>query len=89
MLLAAVAEHDVEAHARSVESALPSLARVGADDRTVAPFFVARVWRLLREAGARAAARAAAARASAGRGVPRLPSKEHWWWTRSARTTAA
>ena len=64
---------------------LPSITRVGADDRTVLPFLVRRVWRALRAHGARlpAALGGAAADVAGERGVAaykEIPAKEHWWW---------
>jgi len=47
------------------------LIRIGANDRTVHPFFTRRMYRLLTEAGVNVT-------------YGELANKEHWWWdTRS------
>jgi len=46
---------------------LSVMIRVGANDRTVHPFFARRMYRLLMEEGINVT-------------YSELPGKEHWWW---------
>lgn len=46
---------------------IPILARIGADDRTVHPFYVRRMYRLMKEIKANIT-------------YMEINGKEHWWW---------
>ena len=63
---ACIAENDVDRHAVHLQG-IPVTARIGADDRTVHPFFVRRMYRLLKEE--RVAVN-----------YSEVTGKEHWWW---------
>ena len=63
---ACIAENDVDRHAVHLQG-IPVIARIGADDRTVHPFFVRRMYRLLKEE--RVAVN-----------YSEVTGKEHWWW---------
>ncbi|XP_019641200.1 PREDICTED: uncharacterized secreted protein ARB_06907-like [Branchiostoma belcheri] len=61
-----IAENDADRHVSNLQG-VPVLTRIGADDRTVHPFFVRRMYRLLQETGLNVT-------------YSELPKKEHWWW---------
>ncbi|XP_078593733.1 uncharacterized protein LOC144871759 [Branchiostoma floridae x Branchiostoma japonicum] len=63
---ACIAENDADRHVSNLRG-VPVLTRIGADDRTVHPFFVRRMYRLLQETGLNVT-------------YSELPNKEHWWW---------
>ncbi|XP_022094674.1 uncharacterized secreted protein ARB_06907-like [Acanthaster planci] len=63
---ACIAENDADKHISNLKG-IPVLARIGALDRTVHPYFVRRMVRLLKEAGVNVT-------------YSELPGKEHWWW---------
>ncbi|CAH1263725.1 Hypp2754 [Branchiostoma lanceolatum] len=63
---ACIAENDADRHVSNLQG-IPVLTRIGADDRTVHPFFVRRMYRLLQETGLNVT-------------YSELPKKEHWWW---------
>ncbi|KAI8515053.1 hypothetical protein Bbelb_076440 [Branchiostoma belcheri] len=63
---ACIAENDADRHVSNLQG-VPVLTRIGADDRTVHPFFVRRMYRLLQETGLNVT-------------YSELPKKEHWWW---------
>ncbi|XP_072171857.1 uncharacterized protein [Diadema setosum] len=66
ILEACIAENEADRHASNLQS-LPVLTRIGANDRTVHPFFVRRMNRLLKERGINVT-------------YSELAGKEHWWW---------
>lgn len=51
----------------SIFQDIPILARIGADDRTVHPFYVRRMYRLMKEIKANIT-------------YMEIHGKEHWWW---------
>lgn len=59
-------ENDVDKLVSNLKG-IPVFARIGASDRTVHPFFVRRMYRLLKEEGVNVTYR-------------ELKDKEHWWW---------
>ncbi|KAL3875128.1 hypothetical protein ACJMK2_038060 [Sinanodonta woodiana] len=63
---ACIAENDVDRHVSNLKG-IPVLARIGAKDRTVHPYFVKRMYRLLKEIGADV-------------NYTEVEGKEHWWW---------
>ncbi|GFR83310.1 afadin-and alpha-actinin-binding protein [Elysia marginata] len=63
---ACVAENDVDRHTSNLKG-VPVLARIGANDRTVHPFYVRRMVRVLKAAGVDVT-------------YSELPGLEHWWW---------
>ncbi|XP_038066251.1 uncharacterized secreted protein ARB_06907-like [Patiria miniata] len=63
---ACVAENDADKHASNLKG-IPVLARIGAQDRTVHPYFVRRMVRLLKEADVNTT-------------YSEIAGKEHWWW---------
>ncbi|XP_067681590.1 uncharacterized protein [Haliotis asinina] len=63
---ACIAENDADRHVSNLQH-IPVLARIGADDRTVHPFYVRRMYRLLQEYRVPA-------------NYTELAGKEHWWW---------
>nr|XP_054758103.1 uncharacterized protein LOC129264279 [Lytechinus pictus] len=66
ILEACIAENDADRHISNLQG-LPVLTRIGAIDRTVHPFFVRRMNRLLKEQGINVT-------------YTELAGKEHWWW---------
>ncbi|XP_071799863.1 uncharacterized protein [Asterias amurensis] len=66
ILEACIAENDADRHVSNLKG-IPVLARVGANDRTVHPYFVRRMVRLLKETKGNVT-------------YSELPGKEHWWW---------
>ncbi|XP_030854704.1 uncharacterized secreted protein ARB_06907 [Strongylocentrotus purpuratus] len=66
VLEACIAENDADRHVSNLQG-LPVLTRIGANDRTVHPFFVRRMNRLLKERGINVT-------------YSELAGKEHWWW---------
>ncbi|XP_061173973.1 uncharacterized protein LOC133183060 [Saccostrea echinata] len=66
ILEACIAENDVDRHITNIKD-VPILARIGADDRTVHPFFVRRMHRLMKEIKANVT-------------YVEVTGKEHWWW---------
>ncbi|XP_062603242.1 uncharacterized protein LOC134265019 [Saccostrea cucullata] len=66
ILEACIAENDVDRHITNIKD-IPILARIGADDRTVHPFFVRRMYRLMKEIKANIT-------------YVEVKGKEHWWW---------
>jgi len=67
VLEAAIGENALELHMGNV-AGVPHLARVGADDQTVHPFWARRAMRLLQALGGGAAK------------LTELAGKQHWWW---------
>ncbi|KAK3093303.1 hypothetical protein FSP39_013879 [Pinctada imbricata] len=61
-----ISENDADRHISNIQE-LPVLTRIGADDRTVHPFFLRRMYRLLAEIGIMV-------------NHTELARKEHWWW---------
>ncbi|XP_055880964.1 uncharacterized protein LOC106057948 [Biomphalaria glabrata] len=61
-----VGENDVDKHLGNLKG-IPVLARIGANDRTVHPYFVRRAVRLLKESEVDVT-------------YTELPNLEHWWW---------
>ncbi|KAL8611053.1 hypothetical protein ACOMHN_042669 [Nucella lapillus] len=63
---ACIGENDADRHISNLWK-LPVLFRIGANDRTVHPFFTRRMYRLLREEGSQVT-------------LTELEGLEHWWW---------
>ncbi|XP_072030612.1 uncharacterized protein [Amphiura filiformis] len=63
---ACIAENDADRHVSNLKG-IPVLTRIGAQDRTVHPFYVRRMYRLLQEVGVNVT-------------YTELAGKEHWWW---------
>ena len=63
---ACIAENDADRHVPNLHG-IPVLARIGTNDRTVHPYFVRRMYRLLKEEGV-------------GVNYSEVAGKEHWWW---------
>ncbi|OWF46589.1 uncharacterized secreted protein ARB_06907-like [Mizuhopecten yessoensis] len=63
---ACIAENDADRHVTNLQD-IPVFARIGANDRTVHPFFMRRMYRLLSEIQVMI-------------NYTELPDKEHWWW---------
>ncbi|KAK3593447.1 hypothetical protein CHS0354_020212 [Potamilus streckersoni] len=68
---ACIVENDVDRHVSNLKG-IPVLARIGAKDRTVHPYFVKRMYRLLKEIGVQV-------------NYNELEGKEHWWWDTNER----
>lgn len=66
ILEACIAENDADRHITNIKD-IPILARIGADDRTVHPFYVRRMYRLMKEIKANIT-------------YMEIHGKEHWWW---------
>ncbi|XP_033736186.1 LOW QUALITY PROTEIN: uncharacterized secreted protein ARB_06907-like [Pecten maximus] len=63
---ACIAENDADRHITNLQD-IPVFTRIGANDRTVHPFFMRRMYRLLKEIQVMV-------------NYTELPDKEHWWW---------
>ncbi|CAI9730593.1 secreted ARB_06907-like [Octopus vulgaris] len=63
---AAIAENDADRHVSNLKG-IPVLARIGENDRTVHPYFVRRMFRLISEL-------------KTAINYTELSGKEHWWW---------
>ncbi len=63
---ACIAENEVDRLASNLAD-IPVLLRIGANDRTIHPWFVRRMYRVLKEWNINAT-------------YVELPDKEHWWW---------
>ena len=63
---ACIVENDADRHVPNL-AGIPIIARIGADDRTVHPYFVRRMYRLLKEEGGAV-------------NYTEVAGKEHWWW---------
>lgn len=61
-----VTENEADRHIQNLKG-IPVLARIGADDRKVHPYFARRMYRLLEELRSNV-------------NYTELPNKEHWWW---------
>ncbi|XP_052766387.1 uncharacterized protein LOC128207480 isoform X2 [Mya arenaria] len=66
ILESCIVENDADQHASNLAS-VPVVARIGAEDRNVHPWFVRRMYRLLKEAGVKV-------------NYTEVKDKEHWWW---------
>ncbi|ELU12464.1 hypothetical protein CAPTEDRAFT_191936 [Capitella teleta] len=65
ILESCVSENEVDRHVSNLKG-IPVLARIGTDDRTVHPYFVRRMYRLLKEHEVDVS-------------FVEVPDKEHWW----------
>ncbi|XP_070577207.1 uncharacterized protein [Ptychodera flava] len=63
---ACIAENNADIHISNLKH-VEILTRIGANDRTVHPYFVRRMYRLLKEQNSSVS-------------YDELPGKEHWWW---------
>ncbi|CAL1546091.1 unnamed protein product [Lymnaea stagnalis] len=63
---ACIGENDADKHVANLKG-IPVLARIGSNDRTVHPYYVRRMVRLLKEADVNVV-------------YSELPNLEHWWW---------
>ncbi|XP_060070908.1 uncharacterized protein LOC132550832 [Ylistrum balloti] len=63
---ACIAENDADRHITNLQN-IPVFTRIGANDRTVHPFFMRRMYRLMNEIQLMI-------------NYTELPGKEHWWW---------
>ncbi|XP_033104012.1 uncharacterized secreted protein ARB_06907-like [Anneissia japonica] len=66
ILEACIAENEADRHVSNLQG-IPVLGRIGANDRTVHPFFLRRMYRRLKEENVNVT-------------YKELPGKEHWWW---------
>lgn len=66
LMEACIAENDADRHITNLQD-VPVFTRIGANDRTVHPFFMRRMYRLLKEIEVMV-------------NYTELPNKEHWWW---------
>lgn len=66
LMEATITENDADRHIQNLKG-IPVLARIGANDRTVHPYFARRMYRLLEELRTNV-------------NYTELPGKEHWWW---------
>ncbi|XP_041353509.1 uncharacterized secreted protein ARB_06907-like isoform X2 [Gigantopelta aegis] len=63
---ASIAENDADRHVLNLQD-VPVLSRIGSQDRTVHPYFVRRMYRLLQETRSDVS-------------YSEIKGKEHWWW---------
>ena len=63
---ACISENDADHHASNLYG-IPILARIGASDKTIHPFLVRRMYRVVKEWRLQMS-------------YVELPDKEHWWW---------
>eukprot|EP00117_Sycon_ciliatum_P018872 scpid32260/ scgid17292/ len=66
VLESCISENEVDRHVSNLKG-VPVLARVGADDRTVHPYYLRRMRRALEASGVRV-------------NYTELAGKDHWWW---------
>ncbi|XP_071963371.1 uncharacterized protein [Antedon mediterranea] len=66
ILEACIAENEVDRHVSNLQG-IPVLSRIGANDRTVHPFFLRRMYRRLKEENVNVT-------------YKEIPGKGHWWW---------